>query len=304
MATILNAQYLCPLCQSPLSQNALSADTASSTSWPQSALSQDSLSQIKQSAARSLRCEKNHSFDIAKEGYINLLPVQHKHSKDPGDNKAMVNARRAFLDKGFYQPLASRVTELYQQYIEQVQDKQNIVLDAGCGEGFYTHQHKTTDNEVYGVDIAKNAVRIAAKKYKDCYFSVGTLSNLPFEGLFFDWIFSIYAPILEEEFTRVLADDGYLLTVTPAENHLFELKSLIYQDAKQHDTEKSPIKALSLVLEERLSYQMDFDSGEDLINLLAMTPLTFKTTPELLTELKNKSHFTCQADFLIRLYKK
>jgi 23S rRNA (guanine745-N1)-methyltransferase len=249
---------------------------------------------------KSYRCDNNHCFDQAKEGYVNLLAVQHKHSKDPGDNKAMVNARRSFLNKGFYQPLIEKLLALHQQYGNQTQ----AIFDAGCGEGYYTHQHKLASNNVYGIDIAKNAVRIAAKRYKDCFFSVATLAQLPFNNEFFGWIYSIYAPILEIEFTRVLAENGYLLTVTPAENHLFELKELIYRDAKKHDNSKSPIKALTLITEQRLNYSMQFNRSEDLLNLLAMTPFAFKASEELLSQLKNSHNFSCQADFLIRLYQK
>jgi len=263
--------YLCPLCQ----QTLFIAD-------------------------KNFSCINKHSFDQAKEGYVNLLPVQHKHSKDPGDNKAMVNARRAFLAKGFYQPLIEKLLNLYKEYA----DKEQAVFDAGCGEGYYTHQHKLNSNTVYGIDIAKNAVRIAAKRYDNCFFSVGTLSQLPFKNNFFGWIFSIYAPILEQEFSRVLNNNGYLVTVTPAENHLFELKELIYREAKKHDISKTPIKSLNLIREHRLNYNMQFTQSDDLINLLAMTPFAFKTSEELLGNLKEKKHFSCQADFLIRLYKK
>jgi 23S rRNA (guanine745-N1)-methyltransferase len=211
---------------------------------------------------KTYHCDNNHCFDLAKEGYVNLLPVQHKHSKSPGDNKEMVDARRAFLDKGYYQPLIDEITKLYQEFGN---DKATI-LDAGCGEGFYTHQHKNQTNNVYGVDIAKDAIKIAAKRYKACSFSVGTLSNLPFEDKFFSWIFSVYAPILEEEFSRVLNNKGYLLTVTPAENHLFELKSLIYREAKEHNTAKTPVTKMTLIKEQRLHYQMDFNNGEDVTN--------------------------------------
>jgi 23S rRNA (guanine745-N1)-methyltransferase len=248
---------------------------------------------------KSYRCQNNHSFDEAKEGYVNLLPVQHKHSKDPGDNKAMVNARRQFLDKGFYQPLADELQSLYQQY----GDLTKPVFDAGCGEGFYTQQYVKPTNCVYGVDIAKNAVKNAAKKYKDCQFSVATLSQLPFSENYFSWINSIYAPILEEEFTRVLANNGYLVTVTPAKNHLIELKALIYRTAQQHDMTKSPIENLTLIAQKEVNYEMKFAEGEDIINLLAMTPFAFKTTEALLNDLKTRNNFTCQADFLIRLYK-
>ena len=133
---------------------------------------------------------------------------------------------------------------------------------------------------------------------------MATLSHLPFDNKFFNWVFSVYAPILEQEFTRILADDGYLLTVTPAENHLFELKSLIYRQANKHDTAKSPIHDLNLVTEERINYSMEFNNSIDIINLLAMTPFAFKTTDQLLDDLKSKTEFSCQADFLIRLYRK
>lgn len=269
--TDLTTSYRCPICQSKL---------------------------LLESA--TFKCEKNHSFDRAKEGYVNLLPVQFKHSKAPGDNKSMVRARRAFLEKDFYAPLIKTITALMKTNAPDVRN----VLDAGCGEGYYTHQHKADQTQVYGVDIAKEAVKIAAKKYKDCHFSVGTLSQLPFENELFDWIFSIYAPILEEEFTRVLSPDGFLLTVTPAENHLMELKQLIYRDAKAHDISKQPIENLALVSEEKLNYEMLFEQGDDILNLLSMTPFAFKATPELIEELRQKSSFFCQADFLIRIYKK
>jgi 23S rRNA (guanine745-N1)-methyltransferase len=249
---------------------------------------------------KTYRCDNNHSFDQAKQGYVNLLPVQFKHSKEPGDNKEMVDARRAFLDKGFYQPLVDKMLAFYQQYGDQGAP----LLDAGCGDGFYTHQHKTIENNVYGVDIAKETIKIAAKRYKECHFSVGTLSKLSFSNNYFAWLISVYAPILETEFTRILSQDGYLLTVTPAEKHLFELKELIYKQANQHDTSKSPIDNLTLIEEQRLTYPMNFNHSDDVLNLLAMTPFAFKASKELITQIKTMTEFTCQADFILRLYKK
>ncbi|MBU2893003.1 23S rRNA (guanine(745)-N(1))-methyltransferase [Colwellia sp. D2M02] len=248
----------------------------------------------------SYRCERNHSFDQAKQGYVNLLPVQAKRSKEPGDNKTMVQARRAFLDQGFYQPLVDSMLALYNEYANYTMP----VFDAGCGEGFYTHQHKTDNNIVYGVDIAKETVKIAAKRYQHCHFSVATLADLPFTDEYFGWLYSVYAPILESEFTRILQPNGYLLTVTPAEQHLFELKSLIYRQANHHDVSKKPIEKLNLIKEQRLNYPMHFTHSKDILNLLAMTPFAFKATPELITQLEQLSEFTCQADFILRLYQK
>lgn len=249
------------------------------------------------------RCENNHSFDVAKENYLNLLPVQFKHSKNPGDNKAMVNARRAFLEKGYYQPLVDKIFALYQEHIND-ETSPVTILDAGCGEGYYTHQHSKVNNTVYGVDIAKEAIKKAGKKYPECHFSVATLSKLPFAEQQFSWIFSVYAPILENEFTRVLANGGYLLTVTPAKQHLMQLKQKIYNDAKEHDEEKLPIEHLKLVHQESISYEMTLANGEDTLNLLSMTPFAFKASEEVKIQLLNSHNFICQADFLIRVYQK
>ena len=260
--------------------------------------------------AKLYRCENNHSYDLAKENYLHLLPVQFKHSKNPGDNKAMVNARRSFLEKGYYQALADKIVSLYHQYIPQSlsEDEANFlptsILDAGCGEGYYTHQHKTINNNVYGVDIAKEAIKKAGKKYQQCHFSVATLSKLPFSEQQFSWVLSVYAPILEKEFTRVLADGGYLLTVTPAKQHLMQLKQTIYNEAKEHDEEKLPIEQLTLIHQENVSYAMNLKSSEDSLNLLSMTPFAFKASEEAKQALASMDNFTCQADFLIRIYQK
>ncbi|WP_448548626.1 23S rRNA (guanine(745)-N(1))-methyltransferase [Thalassotalea fusca] len=263
--------YLCPICNQALTQQ-----------------------------TRLFKCENNHTFDLAKEGYVNLLPVQFKRSKEPGDNKAMVNARRSFLSKGYYSPLAIKLTELMQTFHPNA----NTVLDAGCGEGYYTNQHKTAQNCVYGIDIAKEAIKKAAKKYDDCHFSVGTLSKLPFESRSIDWLYSIYAPILEQEFTRVLRNEGFLLTVTPAADHLIELKTLIYENALPHDQSRTPIEQLAQVHEERLTYDMTMETGLDTLELLSMTPFAFKASEQVKKSLAEMKSFKCKADFLIRLYQK
>ncbi|MDG2392657.1 MAG: 23S rRNA (guanine(745)-N(1))-methyltransferase, partial [Thalassotalea sp.] len=248
---------------------------------------------------KTFRCANNHSFDQAKEGYVNLLPVQHKHSKDPGDNKDMVNARRRFLEADYYLPLRQRLVDLYTEL-----SNKPMVVDAGCGEGYYTHAHKTAANTVYGIDIAKNAVRIAAKKYKDCHFSVGSIAKLPFNDGVVDWLFSIYAPIKTQEFARLLNANGYLVTVTPAANHLWQLKELIYETPKPHNVEKQQLDSFELISEENLAYEMCFATHEQALDLLAMTPFAFKTSDSLFAQIKQQPQFKCQADFLIRIYKK
>lgn len=266
-----NTLYLCPICQEHLQQ-----------------------------IDKQLKCLNNHCFDIAKEGYVNLLPVQFKKSKSPGDNKEMVIARRNFLEKGHYAPLANKITTLLSEFSPNA----NTILDAGCGEGYYTAQHYKQGINVFGVDIAKEAIKRAAKKHKGCHFSVGTLSHLAFSDQTFDWIYSIYAPIIEKEFIRLLKPGGYLLTVTPAKQHLIELKSLIYRDAKEHDDEKLPISEMTLVHQEQLTYELALNEIKDRFDLLSMTPFAFKVSDGLTQALEQLETFPCKADFLIRIYQK
>lgn len=119
---------------------------------------------------RSWRCEHGHQFDQAKEGYINLLPVQHKASREPGDSAEMMQARRLFLQAGHYQPLRERVVTL----LKDAQPSPTAVLDIGCGEGYYTARLKSPGCRTYGLDIAKNAIRLAAKRYPDVQFCVAS----------------------------------------------------------------------------------------------------------------------------------
>ncbi|MDO6427740.1 23S rRNA (guanine(745)-N(1))-methyltransferase [Thalassotalea sp. 1_MG-2023] len=268
---MISAQYRCPICQSRLT--------------------------LKE---HTYRCAQSHCFDKAKEGYVNLLPVQFKHSKQPGDNKAMVNARRAFLLQGYYQPLADKLVSI----LKTLPLNNGTILDAGCGEGYYTNQFRHNNQVVYGVDIAKEAVKKAAKKYSECHFSVATLSQLPFEDRSIDTIVSIYAPILSVEFNRVLSESGYLITVTPGKNHLLALKQRIYQQALQHDEDKQSVDNMTLHCQEQLTYSMTLKTGEELLNLLSMTPFAFKANEQVKQQLKKEHNFECQADFLIRIYRK
>jgi 23S rRNA (guanine745-N1)-methyltransferase len=271
------AQYLCPICQLPLNKH-----------------------------DRSLICEHNHCFDLAKEGYVNLLPVQFKHSKQPGDNKHMVDARQRFLTQGFYQPLVAKIQQWLQHYLPLVpqHEEQPKLLDLGCAVGYYTHQLTQDNRQVYGVDIAKNAVKLAAKLYRDCYFSVATLSHLPFSDEYFHAMISVYAPIFEQEFNRVLRDKGYLICVTPAPYHLFELKALLYDNVRLHDVSREPVKNFNLVAQEQLHYTMHFDNNQQLLDLLSMTPFSYKANQVLRHQLALMNEFECQAHFQLRLYQK
>ena len=108
--------------------------------------------------ARAWRCGHGHSYDIAREGYVNLLITHQRRAREPGDSMEMLRHRRAFLDAGHYGPIASALHELASAHAHA---DGGGVLDAGCGEGYYT---RDWHRPVWGVDIARAAVRMAAKR--------------------------------------------------------------------------------------------------------------------------------------------
>ncbi|WP_375320976.1 23S rRNA (guanine(745)-N(1))-methyltransferase [Aliivibrio logei] len=250
------------------------------------------------------RCENNHQFDNAKEGYVNLMPAHHKRSKNPGDNKEMMQARRAFLEAGHYQPMQQQVADLCQHYVT---NSSTNLLDIGCGEGYYTskiaEQLSGEGATVFGLDISKVAVKYAAKRYLNCQFSVASSHRLPFSDESLDGIVRIYAPCKAEELHRTIKECGYLFTVTPASHHLYELREGVYGDVRLHDETAEELTGFKLIEEKKLTYDMHLN-GQEALHLLDMTPFAWKATAEFKTELKNKASFNCKADFTIRVYKK
>lgn len=223
---------------------------------------------------KTFRCKNNHCFDYAKEGYVHLLPVQNKKSLHPGDDKNMVMARRAFLEGGFYHFLREHV-------IDQIDDTKSTIVDLGCGEGYYTNELKAQRDQaqIYGVDISKAAVKYAAKRNKDVHYSVATNALLPFTDQSVDVILNIFAPISAKETRRIVKQDGKLLTVTPGQDHLFELKQFIYDAPEKHEQAQTP-EGFELKNLETVTKKVTFERAEDIENLLVMTPFGWKITPQ------------------------
>jgi 23S rRNA (guanine745-N1)-methyltransferase len=262
--------YRCPLCQLPLTLT-----------------------------ARQYQCDNRHSFDIAREGYVNLLPVQQKNSKDPGDNKEMMSARRAFLTAGWYAPLAQAVCKTLAALAPQK------ILDLGCGEGYYSTALKQAlpASQLYGVDISKSAIKYAAKANTEIRFSVASAYQLPFADHSFDAIVRIYAPSKAEELARLLAKDGYLLTVTPGPQHLVEIKRAVYDSVRLHDDAVAPLQGFSHLTRQRLTFSLNFSRTDDVLALVQMVPLAWKFSAE------HKQQFAdslpaISVDFLLDVYQR
>jgi 23S rRNA (guanine745-N1)-methyltransferase len=250
---------------------------------------------------------------VAKEGYVNLLLVQHKNSKQPGDNKEMVNSRRAFLEQGFYQPLADSISKIFNQHLTTlttIKDQAEVnFFDAGCGEGYYMSQVSQlciqTDLKIEfsGLDISKFAVQKAAKKYPNNHFAVASTFQLPLESNSQDAVLQIFAPSSELEIHRVLKPNGIWITVNPAANHLFEFKQALYDKPTEHIVDKSIPDGFQLTQQLHVSFIIQLIEAQQRENLLMMTPYYWSATAEKKQKLVDfLQQFT--TDFDIRVFVK
>lgn len=249
-------------------------------------------------ACNSLKCQHNHSFDLAKEGYVNLLLPNEKKTKDPGDDAVMVSSREAFLKKGYYEKLQTEILEIVKKL------NCNTILDAGCGTGYYINLADYQNLDVIGIDISKHAIKKAAKEKGAASFLVASIFNLPFQDETIDAVINIFAPKPEKEFLRVLKDGGVVIEVTPGKNHLIELKKAIYSDQTRKNQEKTSFSELTLIDFQRLTYQSKVKENDDLMQLVMMTPYWYKGGEKNLNALKGCNIDTITFDFIIKLWKK
>ena len=252
----------------------------------------------------SYRCEKNHCFDQAKQGYVNLLCA--KNRGNHGDDKGMVSARCAFLDTNAYLPFCDTVCSL----LNTVSHDDFSVLDAGCGEGYYTtriHEALTAKCnalDIHGLDVSKNAVIHAAKRNKQIQWSVGSVYALPYPSSSFSAIVSLFSPFARDEFLRVLQEKGYLLMGIPLEDHLWELKSAIYDSPYKNRPSDEQLDGFRLLDRRELRYCFSLEGNEMIQNLFAMTPYAYNTSPKDRNKLNLLSRLEITAHFAVLLYQK
>jgi 23S rRNA (guanine745-N1)-methyltransferase len=224
-------------------------------------------------------CPANHRFDRARQGYLNLLPVQHKNSREPGDNAAMVEARRRFLDAGHYAPLAKRLAELAAGYAPE------RWLDIGCGEGYYTQQlaDALPDADGYALDISREAVKQACRRSKQLNWLVASMARVPLAKASCQLLTSMFSPLDWQEAHRLLAAGGGLLRMGPTREHLMELRQQLYDEVREYDDQKHLAlvpKGMYLAHSETLNFPLKLDSQQARADLLSMTPHGWRASVE------------------------
>lgn len=255
---------------------------------------------------RSLVCPKGHSFDLSKEGYVNLLIAKKGKQGNHGDDKLMVRSRRDFLNKGYYRPLLEQVCRLAVLHAQP----EAVVLDAGCGECWYTAQVWEALEQagkkavLLGVDISKDALAAGAKRNHSLELAVGSVFHLPVAEQSCQLLLSLFAPYCKEEFLRVLKPQGKMILVVPLENHLWGLKQAVYEKPYKNEVKDWALEGFSLVEKTEIRQRIHLPCQEDIWNLFTMTPYYYKTGEKDQQRLAGLSQLDTEIEFAAAVYQK
>lgn len=250
---------------------------------------------------KSCRCSNNHSFDIARQNYVNLLT---RSSENTGDNPMMSAARHEFLAKGCYSHLAEAVSGVLNRFCD---GREGFgFADAGCSDGYYTDIiYRSLESEgksAFGADLSKYAVKLAGRSNRDIKFAVSSVFEMPLADSCANAVVSIFAPIAAEENLRILKNDGILTVASPGKRHLFELKEAIYDNPYQNDGIPAQIDGFRIVDEISVSREIFLDTTADIKNLFLMTPYVYKTSKEDEAKLDRLESLAVTTDFLVTTY--
>lgn len=249
---------------------------------------------------KTYTCPNGHSYDIAKEGHTYLLPVNQKSSLQPGDDKDMALARRTFLNGGYYAPLKDALCALVQAQTP------TALLDAGCGEGYYTAglRQVLPQCAMAGIDISKFCLRSAAKREKTVEFAVASSYHLPLAEASVDAIVNCFSPMATEEFIRVLRPGGRLYYVVPGAQHLWALKQVLYDAPYLNEEKDVAYPGFVSQGSSRVDFTMGLQSQGDLQALFGMTPYAWKTPKEGKERLASLASLEIEASFIIHVFEK
>ena len=255
-------------------------------------------------------CPNGHSFDIARQGYVNLLSVQHKRSKHPGDSKEMVVARTHFLNAGFYQPLATAIVEQVDSLITN--HDSFCLLDAGCGEGYYfdyifqslNASEKNINLSFIGLDISKQAILQASKRNKNISWVVGTNRQPPLLEASVDLVLCVFGFVNFDGINKILKPGGKIVLVDPGSEHLKELRERIYEKVNHTELTDIDAKYFSITNSQSCTFKTGDINNENINNLLSMTPHLFRASKEGKVAASKLTELDLTVDVVIRTLSK
>ena len=255
------------------------------------------------------RCAGGHSYDVAAEGYVYLLPPNKKHSRMPGDDRQMVASRRRFLEGGWYADFSDTLNRLAAECLAG-SGKSPVILDAGCGEGYYTGrltrflEKNGLSPEGYGFDISKSAVKAAAKKCGGISFAVGSMFGIPFRSGEADLLTDVFAPIVPEEFLRVVRPGGHLILAVPGARHLYGMKRILYDEPYENETRDTQYPGFEFLRRVPVRGEITTEDPQVMRDLFAMTPYYWKTPKEGCGRLERALSLKTETGFDFLIYRK
>jgi 23S rRNA (guanine745-N1)-methyltransferase len=240
---------------------------------------------------------------VAAAGYTHLLPANQKNSKNPGDDKAMVAARTAFLDAGYYTPLREALCAVTTEALEGKTDC--AVLDCGCGEGYYTAGIAGSANAaIAGIDISKFALKKAAKRCPAGEFAVASAYRLPLEDGSIGLLLNIFSPLAAEEFYRVLKPGGVFVYAVPSAKHLWQMKQVLYDRPYENEVRREDYPGFRWVGVEPVRETITLQTSQHIMALFGMTPYAWKTPKEGVDKLRTFDTLDTQIGFDVHIYQK
>ena len=215
----------------------------------------------------SLVCENNHQYDFSKKGYIHLI----NNYKATKYSMELFEARSVIFKREFYKEVFLELGKLVEKY------SKDVLIDAGCGEGYYIRQLKEIFPEKYffGLDNSKAAIELAVKEDKLNPYMLANIEPLPFQDNSVSCILNILTPANYNEFFRVLGEEGYLIKIIPNTYYLREIRELMgVREYKNTETVNLIKENCNIIERVRVNktYELDEYLAE---NFLKMTPLTF-----------------------------
>ena len=251
-------------------------------------------------------CSRGHTYDQAREGYVNLLLPNQKGSRDPGDSKEMARSRRAFLEGEFYAPLSQGIAKQIKSYLSEISERESVLVDAGCGEGYHLGHlsQSLRRGRFYGFDISKWSVRLAARRYDAVTWAVANVvRRIPVRDESVDVLVSIFAPRNPSEIHRILKRGGLALLVIPGPGHLLELCERLLDYVADQSPKKDATLAdyhphFQLIQEERVTVPLHLEQPM-IRHLIAMTPLQWKSRKSALTQAQRLNALHVTASFTL-----
>lgn len=254
--------------------------------------------------ANTKKCKNNHCFDRAKAGYYNLLLGVGGGTH--GDNAEMVEARRTFLSRGYYEPLSDKLADLVILHTPHG----GCVLDAGCGEGYYTDKVEKAlalrddGANVLAFDISRDAVKHACRRNREISYAVATSYDMPLSDGTVDTVLNVFSPLAMSEVSRVLATGGRFIMAYPGRDHLFGLKSAIYKTPYKNEPQDTELDGFRLLSHDTLRYVIELNTPEDIRSLFMMTPYAYRTPKEDRDRVLSLSKISTEVEFIIDVYEK